>query len=101
MDGAGNVWISNRGTNGVTELSSNGTILSPVATAPATSPIGFVHPANTTGNQLAIDPSGNVWIANNTTNTNANSIFEIVGAAAPTVTPNALALKNNAIGVKP
>ena len=101
VDGAGNIWVSNRGTSGITEFSSNGTILSPVPSGTATAPVGFVHSGLTSANQLAIDPSGNIWVADNTTNSNANSIFEIVGAAAPTVTPTVLALKNNTIGVKP
>ena len=103
VDGAGNIWVTNRGTNGITEFSSNGTILSPAAVAPATTPIGFVHSGLSAGNQLAIDPSGNIWVADNTitAGANVNTIFELVGAAAPTVTPTALALKNNTIGVKP
>jgi hypothetical protein len=46
---------------------------------------------------LAIDGSGNVWVSNNT----GNSVTEIVGAAAPVVTPLALAVKNNTLGKRP
>ena len=101
IDGAGNVWATNRGSSTITELSGSGTVLSPVPAGTATAPIGFVHSGLTSPNGIGIDPSGNVWVANNTTNANANSIFEVVGAAAPAVTPIALALKNNAYGAKP
>jgi DNA-binding beta-propeller fold protein YncE len=47
---------------------------------------------------IGVDPSGNIWVANNTA---TGGVFEIVGAAAPTVTPIALALKNGTIGAKP
>jgi hypothetical protein len=93
VDGAGNVWVGNRGTGAVTEFGSDGTVLSPGS--------GFAHSGLGSGNQVTLDPSGNVWIANNTTGTNANSIFEIVGSGAPTVTPIALALKNGKVGQKP
>ena len=101
VDGGGNIWVSNRGTGGISEFSSNGTVLSPVPATGNTTPVGYLHSGLTSANQLAIDPSGNVWVADNTVNTNAYTIFEIVGAAAPTVTPTVLALKNNTIGVKP
>jgi secreted PhoX family phosphatase len=54
------------------------------------------------GEGIAVDPSGNVWIADDTTSGTAGySVFELVGAAAPTVTPISLALKNSAVGKKP
>jgi hypothetical protein len=91
VDGAGNVWAANRGTAAVSELSSTGTVLSPGT--------GFAHSGLASGNGVTLDPSGNVWIANNSTS--ADSIFEIVGAGAPTVTPIALSLKNGKVGQKP
>jgi hypothetical protein len=106
VDGVGNVWVTNGGTatNGsVSELagsgSSVGTILSPVNTGGSFTAVGFVHPAIQTAEGVAIDPSGNIWIASQVAAT--GGVFEIVGAAAPTVTPIALALKNSAIGAKP
>jgi hypothetical protein len=96
VDGAGNVWVTNNGTGTVAEFNSAGTALSPGS--------GYAHAGLSKSNGITLDPSGNVWIADNVTTagaTNANSVFEIVGAAAPTVTPIALALKNNAIGQKP
>ena len=51
---------------------------------------------------IAIDPSGNLWITNYDGTTPANSsVVEIVGAAAPVVTPLAVAAGTNALGAKP
>jgi DNA-binding beta-propeller fold protein YncE len=83
----------------VSEFSSTGTVLSPTPVSPAITPVGFVHAGLTSAQGIAIDPSGNVWVANNVAST--GGVFEIVGAAAPTVTPIALALKNGAVGAKP
>ena len=53
--------------------------------------------------RLTIDPSGNVWVANDVAAMASvgSSVFELVGAASPTVTPIALALKNGTVGAKP
>jgi secreted PhoX family phosphatase len=48
-------------------------------------------------NAIAVDPSGNVWIANNSNNT----MTELIGAATPVVTPLAVGVKNNTLGTKP
>jgi hypothetical protein len=107
IDGAGNVWVSNgaSSSNGsVSEFTGTGanvgTILSPVnsGTAPFTA-VGFTHSGINTAEGITIDPSGNVWTAGQVAST--GGVFEIVGAAAPTVTPISLALKNSAIGAKP
>jgi len=108
VDGAGNAWVTNHAGSSVSEFQGTGTgagkALSPTATgtAPYTVP-GFSHAGILTPFGLSIDPSGNVWIANNTANTATASygIFEIVGAAAPTAAPIAGALKNHKVGAKP
>jgi hypothetical protein len=46
---------------------------------------------------VAIDGSGDVWVGNFT----GSSVTEYVGAAAPTVTPLAVAVKTNALGARP
>jgi hypothetical protein len=46
---------------------------------------------------LAIDPSGNVWITNYT----GGGVVELVGAAAPVATPLSVAAANNQLGAKP
>ena len=104
VDGSGNVWASNFNSTSVSELSSSGTILSPQTsgTAPA-NVLGYAHSGLSSPTGITIDPSGNVWIANDVAATASvgASVFELVGAASPTVTPIALALKNGTVGVRP
>jgi len=85
LDGAANVWVSNNSTSSVSEFSSNGILLSPG------SPAGFVHSGIDHGYGIAIDPSGNVWVASQGSATTP-SLEEIVGAAAPAITPIAMGL---------
>jgi hypothetical protein len=105
VDGAGNVWATNKNTSPgtVSELNSAGTVLSPIPVSPAVTPTGFSHVGLASAQGITIDASGNVWAADNVAagGTDANTVFEIVGSAAPTVTPIALALKNSAVGQKP
>ena len=111
IDGAGNIWIANSSPttlNGATyvsasEFSSNGVALSPAATA--TSPGGFAHATAATTpypRGIAIDPSGNVWLTGCGLSTSCTSgssfMFELVGAAAPVVTPLASAIASNQLG---
>jgi hypothetical protein len=49
------------------------------------------------GLNVAVDPSGNLWM---TDYFNSN-LVEVVGIAAPSVTPLSLAAKNGTIGTKP
>jgi hypothetical protein len=107
VDGAGNVWTAaNNQTSpaSIEEISSTGTVLSPSNTGnPPFNVIGFSHAGLTTGAGVAIDPSGNVWVADNLANTSTSgaSVFELVGAAAPTVAPIAASLANGTVGAKP
>jgi hypothetical protein len=99
VDGASNVWVSNNNSSpgSVSEFSSSGSILSP--TAPT---VGFAHVGLASGQGITVDASGNVWVADDVSSgPDANTVFEIVGAAAPAVTPIALALKNNTVGQEP
>ena len=63
--------------------------------------LGYSHVGIGTGAGIAVDPSGNVWVANNTTGTSSASVFELVGAAAPTITPIAASLVGSKVGTKP
>jgi hypothetical protein len=62
IDGLGDVWIANEFTNAtnltssVSELSSNGSILS--------GPAGYTGGGLNRPNYIAIDPTGNVWLTN-------------------------------------
>lgn len=96
IDGAGNAWIA--GPSSIAEISSTGTILS--------GSTGFTGSDNV--KSIAVDASGNVW-----TNyvacsysflygSSCSALYqEVVGAAAPVVTPLALGVKNNALGARP
>jgi hypothetical protein len=103
VDGAGNAWVGNSkiaSPGSVSEFRSDGTLLSPAVASPAT--VGFSHAGIATAAGITVDLSGNVWIADDVTSgTNANTVFEIVGAGAPTQTPIALSLKNGKVGQKP
>jgi sugar lactone lactonase YvrE len=102
IDGLGNVWESDfiTGSGTVSELTGSGKAISPSS--------GFTHTFNgATG--LAIDGAGNVWIGNSTataSGTTAGYITEIVGEAAPVVTPLAAGLPavaggQNTLGTRP
>jgi hypothetical protein len=118
MDGSGNFWFANEDTSttasadagSVFEVSNAGVLLSPSA--------GFVKPYASTSTTpieligIAIDPSGNVWTVNNnqagaSSTSSANPVVtEIVGAAAPVVTPIAAGLPTtpggtSKLGTKP
>jgi streptogramin lyase len=89
VDGNNTVWTAN--TDGsISHLSSSGASISPAIT-------GYISAAATAEVGIALDASGNVW----TTDNFVNSIFEYIGAAAPTVTPLQLAVKNKTIGTRP
>jgi hypothetical protein len=106
VDGVGNVWTTNNTASpgSVSEFVGTGagvgTVLSPVITATTGfTTLGFSHAGIATAEGIAIDPSGNVWVASQVAAT--GGVFELVGAAAPTVTPISLALKNTKIGGRP
>jgi hypothetical protein len=107
VDGAGNVWteatnVTSPGS--IQEVSSTGTVLSPANTGNTPfNIIGFSHVGLTTSAGIAVDPSGNVWVADNlaTGSTSGASVFELVGAAAPTITPVVQTIKSGTVGTKP
>ncbi|HEY0307267.1 MAG TPA: hypothetical protein VGB94_03845 [Acidobacteriaceae bacterium] len=104
VDGAGNIWVASAGQTAaftgqtVSELSLVGGALT--AFSPSN---GFAHTYTGPGS-IAVDASGNVWVANAggvATATVPGSITEILGAAVPVVTPIALGVKNNKLGSLP
>lgn len=108
-DGAGKVWVANYNITptgslptpggSVSELSSTGTILSPLTSSVTTLNPGYVHAGLSDATGIATDPSGNVWVANYVLTT--GGVFEIVGAAAPTDTPIAKSLADGKVGLLP
>jgi streptogramin lyase len=73
IDGNGNVWVANSGDDSVSEFSASGSPLSPAN--------GFTGAGLHQPQGLAIDGAGDVWI------TNIWGVTEIIGSAAPVVTP--------------
>lgn len=87
IDGNGMVWIANSNST-VSELSSTGTAVTSSSGYPA---------ASSSPSSLTIDGSGNLWI----TSSGDNSVTEVIGAAAPVMTPTVKAVSNNALAAKP
>jgi streptogramin lyase len=73
VDDSGRVWIANGGGT-LSALQTDGT---PASTA------AYANPALSGPTSVAIDFKGSVWVANESSNT----ITEVSGVAAPTVTP--------------
>jgi hypothetical protein len=124
VDGNGNVWITNRCgpgnvcgnvANSRTLVEINGTGTNGTINTAISPPTNFLPEAQypaTAGTftaimpdplNVAIDPSGNIWITNYN-NGGISSVTEIVGTAAPVTTPlsaAAGALPTNKLGAKP
>ncbi len=111
VDGAGYIWAANSGAttlNGTTyvsasKLSNTGAPVSPDASG--TQPGGFAKTTTATSpvpNDIAIDPSGNVWMTGcasiNSCKNGSSFVLELVGAASPVVTPLAVAQGANQLG---
>jgi hypothetical protein len=105
LDGLGNVWVANRLSStlvgGLSEFAT--TTISGTTTATALSPggvageFGFNDFAALAAQGIVIDSSGNLWLET----TGGNALWHIVGAAAPVVTPIALAIKNGTLATRP
>lgn len=84
VDGDDNVWVANFGGNRVSAFKHDGT---PIA------PFGFHSDAILRITGVSIDPSGNVWLANNwltvpvQTNPGGDGVVVVIGIAAPVKTP--------------
>jgi streptogramin lyase len=89
VDGASNVWVAEATGASVVEYAPTGALIS--------SSIGYTSGSIRTPSGVAVDGSGNVWIANSY----EQVITELIGAAAPVVTPIAAGVKNNALGARP
>ena len=89
IDGAGNIWTPSYAPGGVVSEFTNAGL--PVAAN------GFVVAPTSSGLwAAAIDGSGNVWVSTQDAN-----LLELVGAAAPVVTPVVEAAVTNRLGVRP
>jgi hypothetical protein len=94
-DGAGNLWVTDAAATTATpagsvfEISNAGASIAPT--------VGFAHTYNEPYG-IAVDPSGNVWVAAYNAAEPSGFITEIVGQAAPVVTPLAAGLPTTAGG---
>ena len=95
VDGNNNIWLTDDTANNVLEFNpGTSSFLSPVGTG--TAPTGGFQLKATTGTRgVAIDASGNVWCNSN------KAILQMVGAAAPVLTPMAQAIKSGKLGQLP
>jgi streptogramin lyase len=94
VDGLGNVWVANSGSNSVSEFLSTGHAQSGAS--------GYGSAALVNPMRIAIDGSGNVWVADlGSSVPGSGMVTQIVGVAAPVVTPESLKLQNGAIGQRP
>jgi hypothetical protein len=94
LDGLGNVWLVNSGSNSVSEFLSTGRAQSGAG--------GYGSSALANPYRLAIDRSGSVWVANlGSGSPSTGVISQMVGVAAPVVTPQSLAIQNNALNQRP
>jgi streptogramin lyase len=94
IDGLGQLWAGLTGSSSLIEVTpsaaSNNYFGSPHnVLLPKTAALSVVA--------VAIDQSGNVWLANGST----GGLTEVVGAAAPVATPRAIAAKSGSQGTRP
>jgi hypothetical protein len=94
VDGAGNIFVSNRTGADITEFIPGG------GTAAAVS-VNYYGGGNATlfadPLNVQVDPSGNLWVSNYA----GSRIVELLGVAAPTLEPLSLAANNSRLGSKP
>jgi streptogramin lyase len=95
VDGTGHVWVANRaagatGGGSIVEYGTNSVAISPTTNYT----LGGVL---TDSLNLAIDPSGALWI----TNYGGNQIVEMMGPIAPVVTPLSFAAGAGKLGTRP
>jgi hypothetical protein len=94
LDGLGNVFLVNSGSNSISEFLSSGKAQSGAA--------GYGSSSLANPFRLAIDRSGSVWVTNLSSSTSGSTaITQFVGVAAPVVTPLSLAIQNNALNQRP
>ena len=119
IDGLGRAWVSNvaldasfnvldlPGYGSVTVFSPTGTLISNVSTPITGAPSFLGYTAAGTITQLPlvlsmkIDPSGNLWIAGGNRLGKLQAVTELIGIAAPVVTPLSVASSTGKLGTRP
>jgi hypothetical protein len=105
IDGNDHVWVLSNASVQGTGTRTDSIAVIDAGTGKAISPATNYQPQYGTAptaefdgvSQVAIDPSGDIWI----TNYQGGRIVEMVGAAAPVVTPLSVAAGTNKLGQKP
>jgi streptogramin lyase len=94
IDGAGQAWVTDSSKTYLNVFNPVGAVIS--------GPTGYLT-GLTAADSIAIDGSGNVWFTpvNSATVAGDTTVHEMVGAAAPVVTPIAAAVANNTLGSRP
>ncbi len=119
IDGLGRAWVSNAPTDAtgnllasyppgsVTAFSPTGTLISTSTTDTTSAGGGLFYGYTAVGTipqsptiSIKIDPSGNLWISGNSP-TAGEFVTELIGIAAPVVTPLSVAVSNNKLGTLP
>jgi hypothetical protein len=104
VDGLGNVFsgglLYNTTAPGVLlEYSNSGTLLSPGLGFTGS---GFIPVLPEVAKSFAIDGSGNIWISGDSNGSGLPVyVAEVIGIAAPVVTPLSVAVANNTLGTRP
>ncbi len=103
VDGLGNIFVGAYVGGSVpgilAEFNNNGVLLSPTAGFSASGIMPVVPDAP---EGITVDGSGNVWVAGtNNASSVPNFVTEVIGIAAPVVTPRSVAVTNNTLGVRP
>ena len=83
IDSAGQVWLCNSGSSSLSAFTNGGTPLSSPTGYTGYAPFTASIPPLNQPEGLAIDGAGNIWVSNNGNST----LSEMIGAAAPVVTP--------------
>jgi len=102
VDGLGNIfcggYLGATSPGALVEFNNSGTNLGP---ANGFYGSGVIPNTPQPPEGIAIDGSGNVWIAGTTQGTLPAYVAQIIGVAAPVVTPRSTAVTNNTLGVRP
>jgi sugar lactone lactonase YvrE len=94
LDGNGTAWVSN----------ANGSVSAFTTAGVAITPSTGYAPGSAYANGIAVDGSGSLWITDCGSycgGTGPGSVFQVMGAATPVVTPIAYGAAHNSLGTQP